>query len=330
TAVDSEEKARAIAQGLLEERLAGCVQLLGPLESRYWWKGKIEAAREWLCLIKARAADYDRIEALIKELHPYEVPEILAFPVAAGNPDYLEWLKRETDRPMKEPYFTTETIAQRAREMLELVRPLRERHPLEFRPERAALLVLDMQRYFLEEGSHAYIPSARAILPKIEELIVAFAKRGRPVILTRHINTKEDAGQMAKWWRELIQKENRLSELIPELSLTPTHSLPHRGGEWLIIEKGQYDAFYKTPLEELLRGKGVEQLAISGVMTHLCCETTARSAFVRGFEVLFVVDGTATYNAAFHRASLLNLAHGFAYPLLAEELLALLEREKDD
>lgn len=219
---------------------------------------------------------------------------------------------------MKEPYFTTETIAQRAREMLELVRSLRERHPFDFRPERAALLVLDMQRYFLEEASHASIPSARAVLPKIEELIVAFAKRGRPVILTRHINTKEDAGQMGKWWRELIREEDPLSELIPGL-------FPGNG---LIIEKGQYDAFYKTPLEELLRGEGVEQLAISGVMTHLCCETTARAAFVRGFKVFFVIDGTATYNADFHRATLLNLAHGFAHPVLAEELIAALGRRE--
>lgn len=98
TAVDSQAKAEELAQRLLVERLAGCVQLLGPVASRYWWKGKIEEAREWLCLIKARAADYGRIEALIKELHPYEVPEILAFPIAAGNPAYLDWLGRETGR----------------------------------------------------------------------------------------------------------------------------------------------------------------------------------------------------------------------------------------
>ncbi|MCR4404563.1 MAG: divalent-cation tolerance protein CutA [Candidatus Acetothermia bacterium] len=96
TAVDSEEKARELAERVLVERLAGCVQLLGPVESHYWWKGRLEEAREWLCLIKARAADYPKIEARIKELHPYEVPEILAMPIAEGNPDYLAWLWRET------------------------------------------------------------------------------------------------------------------------------------------------------------------------------------------------------------------------------------------
>jgi isochorismate hydrolase len=56
-------------------------------------------------------------------------------------------------------------------------------------------------------------------------------------------------------------------------------------------------------------------------MTHLCCETTARSAFMHGFETFFTVDGTATYNEAFHRAALLNLSHGFALPLTVDEVL---------
>lgn len=219
---------------------------------------------------------------------------------------------------MKEPYFTPETI----NEMLELVRPFRERHPLEFRPERAALLVLDMQRYFLDERSHAYIPSAGAILPKIKGLIGAFSERGRPVVLTRHINTDEDAGQMRRWWRELLTEANPLSELSPELLASL------EGGGPMVITKSQYDAFYKTPLEETLRERGVEQVVICGVMAHLCCETTARSAFVRGFEVFFVIDGTASYNASFHRATLLNLAHGFAHPVLAGELLAALKDER--
>jgi isochorismate hydrolase len=60
-------------------------------------------------------------------------------------------------------------------------------------------------------------------------------------------------------------------------------------------------------------------------MAHLCCETTARSAFTRGFEVFFLVDGTASYNRDFHQASLLNLAHGFATLLLTGEALAALE-----
>ncbi|MCL0073039.1 isochorismatase family protein, partial [Dehalococcoidia bacterium] len=98
---------------------------------------------------------------------------------------------------------------------------------------------------------------------------------------------------------------------IPEFDLS----------QGVVIEKSQYDAFYETPLDEMLREKGVTQIVICGVMSHLCCETTARSAFVRGFEVFFTVDGTATYTEAFHRATLLNLAHGFAVPVLTHEIL---------
>ncbi|MGQ9573587.1 MAG: divalent-cation tolerance protein CutA [Dehalococcoidia bacterium] len=96
TTTDSADLASKIAQTLLESRVAACVQVLGPVRSKYWWKGNIEEATEWICMIKARAADYDRVEALISEAHSYDVPEILAFPVQQGSRPYLEWLDAET------------------------------------------------------------------------------------------------------------------------------------------------------------------------------------------------------------------------------------------
>ncbi|MCK4594746.1 isochorismatase family protein, partial [bacterium] len=87
-------------------------------------------------------------------------------------------------------------------------------------------------------------------------------------------------------------------------------------------------AFFETPLEALLNEKQVTQLVICGVMTHLCCETTARSAFVRGFQVILPVDATATYTKELHRATLLTLSHGFAIPLLTKNLVKLVERER--
>jgi periplasmic divalent cation tolerance protein len=96
TTTDSLELANSIAQTLLESRAAACVQVFGPVQSKYWWKGRIEEAAEWLCMIKARSADYERIEGLISEVHSYDVPEILAFPVQQGSRRYLEWLEGET------------------------------------------------------------------------------------------------------------------------------------------------------------------------------------------------------------------------------------------
>ena len=212
---------------------------------------------------------------------------------------------------MKEAYFTAGSLEQKA---LELCRPFegqRARRLGRYAPAQSALLVLDMQDYFIEAASHAWVPSAAAILPGIQALVEAYQGRGWPVIFTQHLNTPADAGQMAAWWRELLTAENPLSQVTPQLE-------PAQGQ---VIPKSQYDAFYATPLEARLRKLGVSQVVVCGLMTHLCCETTARSAFVRGFEVFFCVDGTATYNEDFHRASLLNLAHGFAALALVKELL---------
>ena len=101
TTVDRKNRADKIAKRILLERLASCVQVLGPITSSYWWKGRIELTQEWLCLIKARASDYSRIEDSIKKIHPYEVPEILASPILRGNEDYLDWIIRETTRKVR-------------------------------------------------------------------------------------------------------------------------------------------------------------------------------------------------------------------------------------
>ena len=192
---------------------------------------------------------------------------------------------------------------------------LSARRGFSFSPCQSALLVLDMQNYFLDAASHAFIPSAPAILPNLCALIQAYRSRQLPVIFTRHLNREQEAGMMSRWWRDLIRPESPLSQITPSLDVAQSP----------VILKNQYDAFYQTELEGTLRQMGARQVLISGVMTHLCCETTARSAFVRGFEVFFLVDATATYNADFHQASLLNLAHGFATLLLSGEALAALE-----
>jgi periplasmic divalent cation tolerance protein len=83
-------RAREIAAALVERRLAACVNLLPGVESIYRWDGKVERAGEVLAVIKSTR--YPELEAALKELHPYEVPEILALPVAAGWPGYVRWL----------------------------------------------------------------------------------------------------------------------------------------------------------------------------------------------------------------------------------------------
>ncbi|MDD2672711.1 MAG: divalent-cation tolerance protein CutA [Syntrophales bacterium] len=92
TTTESREDAGRIAAALVERGLAGCVQVIGPIASTYRWQGKIETATEWLCLIKTSKDAYDRVEKSIRELHPYEVPEIIAVPLTQGSRNYLAWL----------------------------------------------------------------------------------------------------------------------------------------------------------------------------------------------------------------------------------------------
>ncbi|NQU24372.1 MAG: divalent-cation tolerance protein CutA [Candidatus Nealsonbacteria bacterium] len=98
TTTERKEDALAIARALVEQRLAGCVQVLGPVTSTYRWQGNVETAQEWQCWAKSRRGLYDQIEQTIRRLHPYEVPEILALPVTAGSSDYLAWLEAETEQ----------------------------------------------------------------------------------------------------------------------------------------------------------------------------------------------------------------------------------------
>jgi periplasmic divalent cation tolerance protein len=95
TTIDSEQAARAIAEALVERRLAGCVQVLGPVWSVYRWQGARETADEWLCTIKTRAALFPQVEAAIRELHSYECPEIIAVPLVDAAAAYLKWLGEE-------------------------------------------------------------------------------------------------------------------------------------------------------------------------------------------------------------------------------------------
>ena len=97
THLPNAESARSLARQLVEQRLAACVNILAPCRSVYRWQGKIEDAEEVPLLIKTTAARYNALEAAIRAGHPYELPEIIAVPVACGLPGYLAWVATETE-----------------------------------------------------------------------------------------------------------------------------------------------------------------------------------------------------------------------------------------
>jgi periplasmic divalent cation tolerance protein len=98
TTAGSKEEAQRIAHALVERRLAACVNLAGPVESIYRWKGEIENAEEWLLLIKTTASAFPGVRDAIRELHSYELPECVQIPIETGSPDYLNWIQENVGK----------------------------------------------------------------------------------------------------------------------------------------------------------------------------------------------------------------------------------------
>ena len=212
---------------------------------------------------------------------------------------------------MKEKYFSNDTIDSKTSEMLEKVKAVIPRlKEQEFIPKKSALLVIDMQKYFCDESSIPFVPSSPAIIPKINRLIEEYNSKKLPVIFTRQMNTPLDAGMMAKWWKYAISPESEMCEITPELITDNA----------LILDKTQYDSFHNTNLESVLKEKNISQLVITGLLTHLCCESTARGAFVRGFETFYCIDGMVTYKEIFHLSSMINMAHGCSSLVMTEDI----------
>ncbi len=95
TTTNSKENAEKIANALVTNRLAACVQIISPVTSVYWWKEKVERTAEWLCIAKTRRDMYKAVEQSIRSNHTYEIPEILAIPVVEGSESYFSWLDKE-------------------------------------------------------------------------------------------------------------------------------------------------------------------------------------------------------------------------------------------
>ena len=193
--------------------------------------------------------------------------------------------------------------------ILKELKPYRERKTT-VDPEHAALLVIDMQSFFRR--------IVRPILKNLLRVIETCRQKDVPVIFTQHGHTdpQSDGGILAQWWGEVILHGTMDWNFLPEIRIETKDK---------ILPKKRYSAFYETDLESFLRSKGIRDLVISGVMTNLCCETTARDAFMRDYRVFFLIDGTATGKGEHHLATLKNLGFGFAYLMTCDELIGMLK-----
>jgi periplasmic divalent cation tolerance protein len=95
TTCGSRDDANRIADAVVTRRLAGCAQVNGPITSHYHWQGQKETSEEWIVMMKTRRDRYDALQSLILDLHPYEVPQIVATAIVDGSEDYLKWIYQE-------------------------------------------------------------------------------------------------------------------------------------------------------------------------------------------------------------------------------------------
>ena len=221
-----------------------------------------------------------------------------------------------------EPYVTAENIESKARAWLEQIRPFNQ-HKMRLNAEASALLVVDMQRFFLDVTSPTFTCGGVAILPTVKRLMDVFRRASRPVIFTQHVHHPADldSGIMGWWWQGKCLEGSSESEIHPDLAPTP---------EEKVVCKHRYSAFYNTDLETVLRCLKVEDIVVSGIMTNMCCESTARDAYYRDYRVFFLADGTGSISEEMHLASLLNLAFGFAYVTTSDVIAARLSSGVDD
>lgn len=210
-------------------------------------------------------------------------------------------------------YINERNLKEKAKFWLEKIKDFNT-HKMELQKDKSTLLVIDMQYFFLKEDSPTLVESGLVILPTIKNLINLFRKIKRPVIFTKHIHHPSlfDLGIMGWWWEGKCWEGTEESEIHYELAPLPSEK---------VVTKHRYSAFYNTDLEMVLRCLKIEDIVITGIMTNMCCESTARDTYFRDYRVFFLADATGTTNEEMHLASLLNLAYGFAYITSSEEIV---------
>lgn len=207
-------------------------------------------------------------------------------------------------------YLTSQNVEEKKKEWFA---KLDKKHWKPFVSSKAALLVIDIQNYFTNPASHAFVPSMPFIKQNILKLVGAFKRRNLPVCFTTFARMPGEKDPIQEWWGQTVEQGSKEAELNMATE-----------AEDIVLVKPGYSAFYRTNLEEQLQKRGVDTVVITGVLSNLCCETTARDAFNRGYKVYFVVDATAAYSEELHVATLLNLSYGFATPLSTQDLCSMI------
>lgn len=206
---------------------------------------------------------------------------------------------------------------------------LAERRMYEFpdiSPKTTALLVIDMQVVFVEEGQPGTGAYSSSIVPNINRLAKTVRDTGGLVVYTRHTVADEGAKAIPDWQREAPM----MAGLAPFFrdgvrEHDVDGSMDRQPGD-IVLNKYRLSAFTynSSSLQQELQTRGIDTVIITGVVTNACCETTARDAFMLGYKTFFVRDGTAAYSDEEHNAALLNLSTIFADVRSTDEIALLI------
>ncbi len=197
-------------------------------------------------------------------------------------------------------------------------------------PSTTAMIVVDMQNDFVAPGAPMQSPAGYAMLPNLKQALACCREHGIPVIYTAHVHRPGGFDQGLLAHAPAIGRGEALVAGSPGVAIFPEIA-PH--DDEIVITKHRFSAFYGTDLEIILRGLGVTTVVITGVTTENCCHATARDAFFRDFQVVFLADATATsdypdlgYGSLsadeVHRATLVILARDTADVITTETFVA--------
>jgi nicotinamidase-related amidase len=193
-----------------------------------------------------------------------------------------------------------------------------DRHAaFEIQRAEAVLLVIDLQEDFVRPDSPMWQPEALRQLPRVGRLVEACRALAVPVVFTAATYLPQPLNDTPAYCRPVA--EGRLRAGTPGTEIAA--ELEVRRREQVIRTKHTYDAFFGTELDALLRAWGIRTVIVCGTMTNYCCEATARSAFDRGYHVVFGSDVTSTDSALSHLATLRTLRRGYARVLPADTIV---------
>lgn len=188
---------------------------------------------------------------------------------------------------------------------------------------RTALLVIDMQKFFESMTT--------AAIPNIKKLIKTFNASSTPIIFTQHGHSKEELttnpspNQLVRKWGASGSIAYGSSDWEFQKSLEE-FTVPDKGAQWpKTVAKNTYDAFINTNLAQILEEAQIQRVIVCGVMTDCCCDTTARSAFNRGFETWLISDACGSANKTQHQAGLKGFGFAFGEVLTTDEAISMIE-----